>query len=153
MSRLPRPALLAFLLAGTPMSVIGIFLLMGIVKKNGIMLVDFALETERREGVSPREAIRQAWLVRFRPIMMTTLAAILGALPLAFAVGTGYQLRRPLGIAVIGGLLVSQAMTLYTTPVIYLALTGFGKRHARRIADVTEGASPTPPAPGLAGSS
>ncbi|EQD29478.1 Acriflavin resistance protein, partial [mine drainage metagenome] len=108
--------------------VIGIFLLMGIVKKNGIMLVDFALETERRDGLSPQEAIRKACLVRFRPIMMTTLAAILGALPLAFAVGTGYQLRRPLGIAVIGGLIVSQAMTLYTTPVIYLVLTGFGKR-------------------------
>ncbi len=134
-------ALLAFFLTGTPMSVIGvigIFLLMGIVKKNGIMLVDFALETERRDGASPKEAIRKACLVRFRPILMTTLAAILGALPLAFAVGTGYQLRRPLGIAVIGGLIVSQAMTLYTTPVIYLALTGFGKRRARRIANLTD---------------
>ncbi len=130
-------ALLAFELTGTPMSVIGIigiFLLMGIVKKNGIMLVDFALETERVRGVPPLEAIREACLVRFRPIMMTTLAAILGALPLAFSVGTGYQTRRPLGIAVIGGLLVSQALTLYTTPVIYLALTGFGKRRARSIA-------------------
>ena len=134
-------ALVAFFLTGTSMSVIGvigIFLLMGIVKKNGIMLVDFALEAERRDALSPKEAIRKACLIRFRPILMTTLAAILGALPLAFAVGTGYQLRRPLGIAVIGGLLVSQAMTLYTTPVIYLALTGFGKRRARRIADVME---------------
>ena len=130
-------ALLAFEVTGTPMSVIGIigiFLLMGIVKKNGIMLVDFALETERVRGAAPQDAIREACLVRFRPIMMTTLAAILGALPLAFSVGTGYQTRRPLGIAVIGGLLVSQALTLYTTPVIYLALTGFGKRRARSIA-------------------
>ncbi|EQD71367.1 multidrug efflux system subunit MdtC [mine drainage metagenome] len=147
-------ALLAFFLTGTPMSVIGvigIFLLMGIVKKNGIMLVDFALETERRDGLSPQEAIRKACLVRFRPIMMTTLAAILGALPLAFAVGTGYQLRRPLGIAVIGGLIVSQAMTLYTTPVIYLVLTGFGKRRARRIADLSD--TPASRSPGWAGSS
>jgi multidrug efflux pump subunit AcrB len=116
---------------------------MGIVKKNGIMLVDFALETERREGLSPTEAIRKACLVRFRPILMTTLAAILGALPLAFAVGTGYQLRRPLGIAVIGGLIVSQAMTLYTTPAIYLALTGFGKRRARRIVDLSSLGEPS----------
>ncbi len=130
-------ALLAYELTGTPMSVIGvigIFLLMGIVKKNGIMLVDFALEAERTKGATPLEAIREACLVRFRPILMTTLAAILGALPLALSVGTGYQMRRPLGIAVIGGLIVSQALTLYSTPVIYLALTGFGKRHARSIA-------------------
>ncbi|MCU4158892.1 efflux RND transporter permease subunit [Acidiphilium sp. AL] len=130
-------ALLALLITGIPMSVIGvigIFLLMGIVKKNGIMLVDFALDAERRGDMSPQEAIRAACLERFRPIMMTTIAAMLGALPLAFAVGTGYQLRRPLGVAVIGGLLVCQALTLYTTPVIYLALAGFGKRRARRIA-------------------
>ncbi len=135
-------ALLAFFLTGTPLSVIGvigIFLLMGIVKKNGIMLVDFALEAERHHGLTPQDAIRKACLVRFRPILMTTLAAILGALPLALAVGTGEQLRRPLGMAVIGGLIVSQAMTLYTTPVIYLALTGYGKRHARRIADLPSG--------------
>ncbi|MDE2008281.1 MAG: efflux RND transporter permease subunit, partial [Rhodospirillales bacterium] len=130
-------ALLAFLITGTPMSVIGIigiFLLMGIVKKNGIMLVDFALEAERERNLPPAQAIREACLERFRPIMMTTLAAILGALPLALSVGTGYQIRRPLGIAVIGGLLVCQTLTLYTTPVIYLALAGFGKRRARRIA-------------------
>jgi multidrug efflux pump len=130
-------ALLAFLLTGTPLSVvgiIGIFLLMGIVKKNGIMLVDFALEAERDRSLPPRVAIREACLERFRPIMMTTLAAILGALPLALSVGTGYQIRQPLGIAVIGGLIVCQALTLYTTPVVYLALSGFGKRHARRIA-------------------
>ncbi|MDD2877607.1 MAG: efflux RND transporter permease subunit [Acidiphilium sp.] len=129
-------ALLALLITGTPLSVIGIigvFLLMGIVKKNGIMLVDFALSAEREGGMTPPQAIRAACLERFRPIMMTTLAAMLGALPLAFAVGTGEQLRRPLGIAVIGGLIVCQALTLYTTPVIYLALGGFGKRRARRI--------------------
>ncbi|WP_174502814.1 efflux RND transporter permease subunit [Acidiphilium sp. C61] len=130
-------ALLALLLTGTPLSVIGIigiFLLMGIVKKNGILLVDFALNAEREHGMTPAEAIRAACLERFRPIMMTTLAAALGALPLAFAVGTGEQLRRPLGIAVIGGLIVCQALTLYTTPVIYLAVTGFGRRRARRLA-------------------
>jgi multidrug efflux pump len=130
-------ALLALLITGIPLSVIGIiavFLLMGIVKKNGIMLIDFALNAEREQGMSPLEAIRAASLERFRPIMMTTIAAMLGALPLAFAVGTGYQLRRPLGVAVIGGLIVCQALTLYTTPVIYLALAGFGKRRARRIA-------------------
>ena len=130
-------ALLALLVTGTPLSVIGIigiFLLMGIVKKNGIMLVDFALNAEREHNMTPAEAIRAACLERFRPIMMTSLAAALGALPLAFAVGTGEQLRRPLGIAVIGGLIVCQALTLYTTPVIYLALTGFGRRRARRLA-------------------
>jgi len=130
-------ALLALLVTGTPLSVIGIigiFLLMGIVKKNGIMLVDFALNAEREHDMTPAEAIRAACLERFRPIMMTSLAAALGALPLAFAVGTGEQLRRPLGIAVIGGLIVCQALTLYTTPVIYLALTGFGRRRARRLA-------------------
>jgi multidrug efflux pump len=129
-------ALLALLITGTPLSVIGVigvFLLMGIVKKNGIMLVDFALNAEREGGMTPPQAIRAACVERFRPIMMTTIAAMLGALPLAFAVGTGEQLRRPLGIAVIGGLIVCQALTLYTTPVIYLALGGFGKRRARRI--------------------
>ncbi|GAA5264120.1 multidrug efflux pump [Acidiphilium sp. MT5] len=129
-------ALLALLITGIPLSVIGIigiFLLMGIVKKNGIMLVDFALEAERVRGLSPREAIVAACEERFRPIMMTTIAAMLGALPLALSFGTGYQLRRPLGVAVIGGLIVCQALTLYTTPVIYLALTGFGKRRARKI--------------------
>ena len=129
-------ALLALLITGIPLSVIGIigiFLLMGIVKKNGIMLVDFALEAERVRGLTPREAIIAACAERFRPIMMTTIAAMLGALPLALSIGTGYQLRRPLGVAVIGGLIVCQALTLYTTPVIYLALTGFGKRRARKI--------------------
>jgi hydrophobe/amphiphile efflux-1 (HAE1) family protein len=118
-------ALLALLITGTDLSImgmIGIILLMGIVKKNAIMLVDFALEAERQRGLSPFQAIHEACLERFRPIMMTTLAALLGAVPLAFAFGTGAELRRPLGISIMGGLIVSQILTLYTTPVVYLAL-------------------------------
>ncbi|MGB9366624.1 MAG: efflux RND transporter permease subunit [Xanthobacteraceae bacterium] len=118
-------ALLALLLVGQDLSVIaliGIVLLMGIVKKNAIMMIDFALEAERRHGMSPREAITQASLLRFRPIMMTTLAALFGALPLALESGTGSELRFPLGVTIIGGLLLSQLLTLYTTPVIYLAM-------------------------------
>jgi multidrug efflux pump subunit AcrB len=103
-------------------ALIGIILLIGIVKKNAIMMIDFALAAERGEGKSSRDAIFQACMLRFRPIMMTTMAALLGALPLALGVGTGSELRRPLGISIIGGLLVSQMLTLFTTPVVYLYL-------------------------------
>src|SRR6185436_2770443 len=103
-------------------ALIGIILLIGIVKKNAIMMIDFALAAERSEGKSSRDAIFQACMLRFRPIMMTTMAALLGALPLALGTGTGSELRRPLGISIIGGLLVSQMLTLFTTPVVYLYL-------------------------------
>jgi multidrug efflux pump subunit AcrB len=116
-------AILALLLTHTDLSVIaliGIILLIGIVKKNAIMMIDFALDAERREGKTPEEAIYQACLLRFRPIMMTTAAALLGGLPLALGTGIGAELRRPLGITIVGGLIVSQMLTLFTTPVVYL---------------------------------
>ena len=131
-------ALLALWAAGMELSVIamiGIVLLIGIVKKNGIMLVDFALDAQRRRGLSAEKAIEEACLERFRPILMTTLASLLGALPLALASGPGAELRRPLGYAIFGGLLVSQALTLYTTPVVYLMLDKIGRK--RRTAPVT----------------
>ena len=125
-------AILALLLFHVDLSVIaliGIILLIGIVKKNAIMMIDFALEAEREQGLSPHEAIYQACLLRFRPIMMTTMAALLGGLPLALGTGTGSELRRPLGITIVGGLLVSQVLTLFTTPVVYLFFDRLGRRH------------------------
>jgi multidrug efflux pump len=128
-------AVLALFLCGIDLSVIGligIILLIGIVKKNAIMMIDFALEAERNQGMSPEKAIYQACLLRFRPIMMTTMAALLGAVPLAVGSGTGSELRRPLGITIIGGLLLSQLLTLYTTPVIYLYFNRLAQRFGHK---------------------
>jgi multidrug efflux pump len=132
-------ALLALMLAGddlTIIALIGIILLIGIVKKNAILMIDFAIDAQRFQGLSPREAIYQACLLRFRPILMTTVAAIFGALPLMFGTGTGSELRHPLGVSIVGGLLVSQVLTLFTTPVIYLAFD----RMAARLRGRTAGA-------------
>jgi multidrug efflux pump len=128
-------ALLALQVTNTPLTVIafvGIILLIGIVKKNGIMMVDFALEAERQRGASSADAIFEACVVRFRPILMTTLAALFAAIPLVVAVGPGTELRRPLGITIIGGLIVSQILTLYTTPVIYLLIDRLRQRWSRQ---------------------
>src|SRR6202046_3311300 len=134
-------ALLALMVAGddlTIVSIIGIILLIGIVKKNAIMMIDFALEAERHEGKSPREAIYQACLLRFRPILMTTMAAVLGALPLMLGTGAGSELRHPLGISIVGGLLLSQLLTLFTTPVIYLWFDRLAIRFSGRAGDATQ---------------
>ena len=128
-------ALLALVLTGQPLdliAVIGIVLLIGLVKKNGIMMVDFALDAQRRQGLSPTEAIRQAALLRFRPILMTTLAALVGAIPLMLAQGSGAELRQPLGLVMVGGLLVSQVLTLFTTPVVYLFFDRLSQRRQAR---------------------
>jgi multidrug efflux pump len=136
-------AILALFITGTPLGVvalIGIILLIGIVQKNAIMMIDFALDVERKEGKPPQEAIYQACLLRFRPILMTTFAALFGGLPLALGQGVGSELRKPLGIAIVGGLIVSQVLTLYTTPVIYL----FFSRRAKRFAPAPAPASAGP---------
>jgi len=127
-------------------ALIGIILLIGIVLKNAIMMIDFALEAERQKGMQPLDAIYQACLLRFRPIIMTTLAALLGALPLALSTGVGAELRRPLGISIVGGLIVSQLLTLYTTPVIYLAFDRLARRvSGRRPTDHGEVLAPERP--------
>ena len=141
-------ALLALMLAGddlTIIALIGIILLIGIVKKNAILMIDFAIVAQRDDGLSPREAIYQACLLRFRPILMTTVAAIFGALPLMFGTGTGSELRHPLGVSIVGGLLVSQVLTLFTTPVIYLAFDRMATRFRgrNRQEDATLAGNPT----------
>jgi HAE1 family hydrophobic/amphiphilic exporter-1 len=147
--------LLLFHIELSVMALIGIILLIGIVKKNGIMMVDFAIQAERQQNLSPHDAIRQACLLRFRPIMMTTMAALLGALPLALGRGTGSELRQPLGYTMVGGLIVSQALTLFTTPVVYLYLDQFrlwlkrrrGKTHQPALPSMSEHSPPLSEAP------
>ncbi len=143
-------ALLALMACGTEFSLIafiGVILLVGIVKKNAIMMIDTALQLEREQGLGPEASIRQACLQRFRPILMTTLAALFGALPLALGAGDGAELRRPLGLAIVGGLLFSQALTLYTTPVVYLALDRLRHKALRRFRRTPTLAIPESPVP------
>ena len=143
-------ALLALLLFKTDFSIIafiGVILLIGIVKKNAIMMIDVALEAERTRGMSSHDAIFEACMLRFRPIMMTTLAAMLGALPLALGSGDGAEMRRPLGIAIVGGLIMSQALTLYTTPVVYLYLDRFRLWATQALARRTHGSAVARAAP------
>ena len=140
-------ALLALLISGNELNVIGligIILLIGIVKKNAIMMIDFALNAERSQGKSPVDAIHEACLLRFRPIMMTTAAALLGGLPLAIGAGVGSELRRPLGITIVGGLIVSQMLTLFTTPVVYIYLDRLRWWASRRSREERPGITPTP---------
>jgi multidrug efflux pump len=141
-------AFLALIVFGSQLTVIafiGVILLIGIVKKNAIMMIDFALDAERNQGMDAHEAVFQACMLRFRPIMMTTMAAMLGALPLALGTGEGSEMRHPLGISIVGGLLVSQLLTLYTTPVVYLYLDRFRlwcKRQWARIYHAPSGSTP-----------
>ena len=137
-------ALLALLISGQAfdlIAVIGVVLLIGLVKKNGIMMVDFALDAQRHQGLSPRDAIHRAAMLRFRPILMTTLAALFGALPLMLAGGSGAELRQPLGMVMVGGLLVSQVLTLFTTPVVYLF---FDRLRSRFVSDDDEALTEVP---------
>ena len=143
-------ALLLFRMEFSTIALIGIFLLIGIVKKNAILIIDFALEAERARGLSPLEAVREACLLRFRPILMTTVAAALGALPLAIGFGEGSELRRPLGVAIVGGLIASQLLTLFTTPVVYILMDklrrrGPSEQHLSRIQGEQVTAAPTTP--------
>jgi multidrug efflux pump len=141
-------ALMAFGTEFTIIALIGVILLIGIVKKNAIMMIDFAIVAEREDGLSPRDAIHRACMLRFRPIMMTTMAALFGAIPLAIGFSDGAEFRRPLGISIVGGLILSQLLTLYTTPVVYLYLDRFSRwRKGRQGPNVpvapTEATSPT----------